>query len=63
MVNLKHLRELIEKCCTEDLRFDLEEGHVIVLNNLSAKEATSLILERHKIPSAMSNDLQETNSG
>ncbi|CAA7023472.1 unnamed protein product [Microthlaspi erraticum] len=63
VVNLKHLSELIEECCTEDLRFDLEEGHVIVLNYLSAKEATSLILERHKIPSAMSSDLQETNSG
>ncbi|CAA7023445.1 unnamed protein product [Microthlaspi erraticum] len=58
VVNLKHLSELVEKCCTEDLRFDLEEGHVIVLNNLSAKEATPLILERHGIPSAISIDLQ-----
>ncbi|CAA7022500.1 unnamed protein product [Microthlaspi erraticum] len=58
VVNLKHLSELIENCCTEDLRFDLEEGYVIVLNNQYAKEATPLILERHGIPSAISSDLQ-----
>ncbi|CAN7046344.1 unnamed protein product, partial [Brassica oleracea var. botrytis] len=58
VVNLKHLIELVEKCCTEDLRFDLEGGYVIVLNNKSAKEATSLVLERNGIPSAKSTDLQ-----
>ncbi|VVB16011.1 unnamed protein product [Arabis nemorensis] len=63
VVNLKHLSELIEKCCTEDLRFDLEQNKVIVLNTKSAKEATSSIIERFGIPSAMSKDLQRTNSG
>ncbi|CAH2044153.1 unnamed protein product [Thlaspi arvense] len=58
VVNLKHLSELIENCCTEDLRFDLEKGNVIVLNKKSAKEATSVTLERYGIPSAMSDDLQ-----
>ncbi|CAA7022501.1 unnamed protein product [Microthlaspi erraticum] len=60
VLNLKHLSELIEKCCTEDLRFDLEEGYVIVLNNQYAKEVTPLILERQGIQSAISSDLQQT---
>ncbi|KAF2556284.1 hypothetical protein F2Q68_00015158 [Brassica cretica] len=58
VVNLKHLIEFVENCCTEDLRFDLEGGYVIVLNKKSAKEATSLVLERNEIPSAKSSDLQ-----
>ncbi|CAH8257046.1 unnamed protein product [Arabidopsis lyrata] len=56
--NLKHLSELVEKCCTEDLRLDLENEKVVVLNYENAKEATSLILKLHRIPSANSKDLQ-----
>lgn len=52
--SMNHLRRLIKKCRTEDLRFDLEKGKVIVLNYKSARKETSLILERHRIPSAMS---------
>ncbi|XP_002866059.2 protease Do-like 4, mitochondrial isoform X2 [Arabidopsis lyrata subsp. lyrata] len=58
VLNLRHLSELIEKCCEEDLRLDLENGRVISLNYTSAKEATSWILEHHGIPSAMSKDLK-----
>ncbi|KAG7544015.1 Peptidase S1 PA clan [Arabidopsis thaliana x Arabidopsis arenosa] len=55
--NLKHLCELIEKCCTKDLRLELGDGRVIILDYQSAKSSTSLILERHRVPSAMSKDL------
>ncbi|XP_023633699.1 putative protease Do-like 13 [Capsella rubella] len=55
--NLKHLYELIEKCCTKDLRIELGDGQVIILDYRSAKSSTSLILERHRVPSAMSKDL------
>ncbi|EFH46952.1 hypothetical protein ARALYDRAFT_493929 [Arabidopsis lyrata subsp. lyrata] len=42
--NLKHLLEL-------------GDGRVIILDYQSAKSSTSLILERHRVPSAMSKDL------
>lgn len=58
MENLKHLCQLIEGCCTEDLRLDLEKENVIVLNHKSAKKATPKILKRYGIPSAMSKDLR-----
>ncbi|XP_010277816.1 PREDICTED: protease Do-like 10, mitochondrial [Nelumbo nucifera] len=57
--NLKHLCRLVEDCSEESLRFDLDDDRVIVLNYQSAKVATSRILKRHRIPSAMSNDLIE----
>lgn len=55
--NLKHLCQLVENCGEERLRFDLDDDRVIVLNYNSAKVATSRILKRHRIPSAMSSDL------
>ncbi|RZC47913.1 hypothetical protein C5167_040850 [Papaver somniferum] len=55
--NLKHLCRLVEECKEESLRFDLDDERVVVLNYESAKVATSRILKRHRIPSAMSTDL------
>lgn len=55
--NLKHLRQLVEESGNENVRFDLDEERVIVLNYDSAKIATSRILKRHRIPSAASDDL------
>ncbi|KAM7469180.1 hypothetical protein LguiA_007363 [Lonicera macranthoides] len=56
--NLKHLRQLVEGCKEEEnLRVDLDEERVIVLNYGKAKIATSHILKRHRIPSPMSADL------
>lgn len=60
--NLKHLCGLVEGCQDENLRFDLDEERVIVLNYKIAKLATSRILQRHRIPSAMSSDLIEEQS-
>ncbi|KAF8402431.1 hypothetical protein HHK36_013387 [Tetracentron sinense] len=57
--NLKHLRQLVEDCSEESLRFDLDDRRVAVLNYELAKVATSRILKRHRIPSAMSSDLNE----
>ncbi|EYU39504.1 hypothetical protein ABFS82_06G199500 [Erythranthe guttata] len=57
--NLKHLRQLVEDGGNENVRFDLDDERVIVLNYDSAKTATSRILKRHRIPSAMSDDLIE----
>ncbi|KAL0298541.1 UNVERIFIED_CONTAM: Protease Do-like 10, mitochondrial [Sesamum radiatum] len=56
--NLKHLRQLVENS-SNSVRFDLDDEKVIVLNYNSAKMATSRILKRHRIPSAMSNDLMD----
>ncbi|CAA7055811.1 unnamed protein product [Microthlaspi erraticum] len=55
--NLRHLCQLIENCKTENLRIDLEEGRVLGLHYESARIATSKILKRHRIASAMSKDL------
>ncbi|KAL1197085.1 Protease Do-like 10 [Cardamine amara subsp. amara] len=55
--NLRHLCQLIENCNTEKLRLDLDDERVIVLNYESAKIATSMILKRHRIASAISSDL------
>lgn len=55
--NLKHLRQLVEEGSKENVRFDLDDDRVIVLDYASAKLATSRILKRHRIPSALSSDL------
>lgn len=55
--NLKHLRQLVEDCEKVDIRFDLDDERVIVLNHSMAKIATSRILQRHRIPDAVSSDL------
>nr|XP_043632535.1 protease Do-like 10, mitochondrial [Erigeron canadensis] len=55
--NLKHMCQLVEDCKEEELRLDLDDERVIVLNYEKAKTATFQILKRHRIPSAMSTDL------
>uniref|UniRef100_A0A2P2K3M4 Protease Do-like 10 n=1 Tax=Rhizophora mucronata TaxID=61149 RepID=A0A2P2K3M4_RHIMU len=55
--NLSHLCQLVMECRAESLRIDLDDNRVIVLNYNLAKHATSKILRRHRIPSAMSADL------
>lgn len=57
--NLKHLCQLVEGCTEKSIRFDLDEERVVVLNFQAGKDATSRILTRHRIPSAMSADLIE----
>lgn len=55
--NLRHLCQLIENCDTENLKLDLDDGRVLALKYQDARLATSLILKRHRIASAMSSDL------
>ncbi|BBN11346.1 hypothetical protein MPTK1_5g11110 [Marchantia polymorpha subsp. ruderalis] len=55
--NLRHLTELVEACKMSSLRFDLDDGRVVVLNFEDAKEASLRILQRHRIPSHISLDL------
>ncbi|TVU01073.1 hypothetical protein EJB05_53484 [Eragrostis curvula] len=57
--NLKHLCSIVENCTEENLRFDLDDERVIVLKYQNARLATSRVLKRHRIPSAMSSDLVE----
>ncbi|KVI09557.1 Peptidase S1 [Cynara cardunculus var. scolymus] len=58
--NLKHMCQLVEECKEEKLRLDLDDERVIVLSYDKARTATSHILKRHRIPSAMSIDLLTT---
>ncbi|KAI3705312.1 hypothetical protein L1987_75548 [Smallanthus sonchifolius] len=60
--NLKHMCQLVEDCKEDNLRFDLDDERVIVLNYSRARTATSHILKRHRIPSAMSNDILTPNT-
>lgn len=57
--NLRHLCQLVENFDGENLRFDLDDERVIVLDYNKAKVATSKILKRHRIPAAMSVDLAD----
>lgn len=63
--NLKHLCSLVESCTEENLRFDLDDERVIVLKYQNARLATSRVLKRHRIPSAISSDLvdEQTTNG
>ncbi|KAI3809338.1 hypothetical protein L1987_25310 [Smallanthus sonchifolius] len=60
--SLKHMCQLVEDCKEDNLRFDLDDERVIVLNYSRARTATSHILKRHRIPSAMSNDILTPNN-
>ncbi|KAL8210561.1 hypothetical protein R6Q57_004998 [Mikania cordata] len=60
--NLKHMCQLVEDCKEDNLRFDLDDERVIVLNYNRARTATSHILKRHRIPAAMSNDIFTPNT-
>lgn len=53
----------MENCSKESVRFDLDDERVIALNFHLAKIATSVILKRHRIPSAMSGDLIDEQKG
>lgn len=57
ILNLSHLRQLVDDCRETSIRFDLEDGRVVVLNYQDAKEASFRILDRHHIPVSMSKDL------
>uniref|UniRef100_A0A7N0R8U0 Protease Do-like 10, mitochondrial n=1 Tax=Kalanchoe fedtschenkoi TaxID=63787 RepID=A0A7N0R8U0_KALFE len=57
ILNLKHLRQIVDNCDQENVRFDLDDERVIILNYNTAKIATSRIMKRHRIPSAVSGDL------
>ncbi|KAL9281853.1 putative peptidase Do [Arabidopsis thaliana] len=46
----------------KDLRLELGDGRVIILDYQFAKSSTSLILERHRVPWAMSKDLMTDQS-
>ncbi|KAI4342856.1 hypothetical protein MLD38_027424 [Melastoma candidum] len=58
--NLKHLYQLVENFAGQNIRFDLDDEMVIVLNYDMAKVATSKVLKRHRIPSLVSADLVES---
>lgn len=58
--NLRHLYQLVEDCKEKNLRIDLDDDRVIVLNYDKAELATSRILKRHRIPSAASSDLVDS---
>ncbi|XP_060174596.1 protease Do-like 10, mitochondrial [Lycium barbarum] len=59
VLNLKHLRQLVEDGKKKYVRFDLDGERVIVLDYELARIATPRILKRHKIPYVMSSDLTD----
>ncbi|MCO5550420.1 hypothetical protein L7F22_003906 [Adiantum nelumboides] len=63
ILNLRHLRQLVDDCKEIAIRFDLEDGRVVVLNYQAAREASFRILDRHRIPVLVSKDLLESPVG
>ncbi|XP_060206459.1 protease Do-like 10, mitochondrial [Lycium barbarum] len=63
VLNLKHLRQLVEDGNKKNVRFDLDGDlhgeRVIVLDYELARIATSRILKCHRIPHGMSSDLTD----
>lgn len=58
VTNLKHLRHLIElESTSRFVRIDLDDDRVIVLDKWEAEKANPRILERHRIPHPMSEDI------
>jgi hypothetical protein len=57
VLNLSHLRQLVDECKETSIRFDLEDGRVVVLDYQAAREASFRILDRHRIQEPMSKDL------
>ncbi|KAI4304173.1 hypothetical protein MLD38_039723 [Melastoma candidum] len=57
--NLRHLYRLVEDFAGQNIRFDLDDEMVIVLDYGMAKVATCKILKRHRILSVVSSDLAE----
>lgn len=55
--NLRHLRWLVEHCEGQFVRFDLDDGRVVVLDREEAEVAHRRILELHRVPAPMSADL------
>ncbi|RZC53618.1 hypothetical protein C5167_012473 [Papaver somniferum] len=56
--NLKELAQMVEKCNSEFLKFELDYQQIVVLQAKAAKAATQDILTKNCIPSAVSDDLK-----
>lgn len=56
--NLQHLLEVLQTTDEDFLRFSLDHGEILILDNKAAKEATQDVLEIHSIPSPVSEDLR-----
>eukprot|EP00698_Gefionella_okellyi_P001408 TRINITY_DN11360_c0_g1_i1.p1 TRINITY_DN11360_c0_g1~~TRINITY_DN11360_c0_g1_i1.p1 ORF type:complete len:541 (-),score=107.25 TRINITY_DN11360_c0_g1_i1:19-1641(-) len=57
--NIKHLAQLIANTSDDEyLRFDLDDGRLICIKAQDARAYTPRILKAHKIPHAVSSDLQ-----
>eukprot|EP00249_Psilotum_nudum_P019192 c27134_g1_i1 orf=414-2402(-) len=59
ILNLQHLKQLVEGCKEKRICFDLDDKRMIVFDFETARDASLRILNRHRIPSAMSKDLME----
>lgn len=56
--NLQHLLEILQTTEERFLKFSLDHGELLVLENEAAKKATQEVLEIHSIPSSVSEDLR-----
>ncbi|PNW86569.1 hypothetical protein CHLRE_02g092000v5 [Chlamydomonas reinhardtii] len=57
--NLQHLAQLVERCESDYIRFELDWKRVVVLHTASGRAATSEILKMNAIASACSEGLME----
>ncbi|KAG2444359.1 hypothetical protein HXX76_001115 [Chlamydomonas incerta] len=62
VLNLGHLKELVEGSAERFVRFELEDERVMVVDRSLALDANARIMERYRVPSSVSADIG-TNAG
>lgn len=59
LLNLKHLRQLIEQSTDDFIKIDFEDNRLAYIHRESGHKAAASIMERYRIPALQSPDLAE----
>ncbi|KAG2493576.1 hypothetical protein HYH03_008095 [Edaphochlamys debaryana] len=57
VLNLAHLKSLVEGCTERYVRFELEDERIMVVDRNLASDANRRIMERYRVPSSVSADI------
>ncbi|GIM10261.1 hypothetical protein Vretimale_14052 [Volvox reticuliferus] len=58
VLNLSHLKELVENSSERFVRFELEDERIMVVDRSLALDANRRIMERYRVPSSVSADIE-----
>jgi len=59
VLNLPHLKQLVEESSEQYLHFELENDRIMVIDRVLAGEANQRIMERYRVPAAVSSDVED----